>query len=71
MFWPVDYMPKTLQKISDFIPQKWAIDAITKIEETSNPNILLDIGILIAFAIAFILIAAYRMKISDKTANFV
>lgn len=71
VFWPVEYMPKALQKISDFIPQKWAIDAITKIEETPNHNILLNVGILIAFAIAFILIAAYRMKISDKTADFV
>lgn len=71
VFWPVEYMPKVLQKISDFIPQKWAIDAITKIEETSNPNILLNIAILLAYALAFILIAAYRMKISDKTADFV
>lgn len=71
VFWPIDFMPKALQKISNFVPQKWAVDAIMKIEESSNPNLLINIGILIAFTLAFLLIATYKIKISEKVADFV
>lgn len=31
-FWPIQFMPEKLQKISNFIPQKWAIEAIGKLQ---------------------------------------
>ncbi len=71
-FWPIEVMPKVFQKVSYFMPQRWAIDAITKIEgATSSSDVLLNIFILLAFALTFILIASYKMKMSNKTADFV
>lgn len=71
-FWPIEVMPKIFQKVSYFMPQRWAIDAITKIEgATSSSDVLLNIFILLAFALTFILIASYKMKMSNKMADFV
>lgn len=72
VFWPVDLMPETLQRISDFMPQKWAIDAINKIQTGAGLNeVWVNIAILLAFAAAFLLIASYKIKTSEKTADFV
>ncbi|MDI6619793.1 MAG: ABC transporter permease [Clostridiales bacterium] len=71
-FWPLELMPKALQRVSDIIPQKWAMDAISKIQEGTNfSGLLANICILAAFALAFLLIATYKIKITDKTGDFV
>ena len=31
-FWPVEYMPAIMQKISYFIPQRWALDAVQALQ---------------------------------------
>lgn len=72
VFWPIDLMPKILQRISDFMPQKWAIDAINKLQTGTGFNqVWVNIAILLAFAAAFLLIASYKIKTSEKTADFV
>lgn len=72
VFWPIDLMPKILQRISDFMPQKWAIDAINKLQAGAGFNqVWVNIAILLAFAAVFLLIASYKIKTSEKTADFV
>jgi ABC-2 type transport system permease protein len=54
-FWPMELMPDTLQKLGNFVPQKWVIDAIMKL---ASGQILIDIrlnlGILALFAVVLI-----------------
>ncbi|WP_424610429.1 ABC transporter permease [Caldanaerobacter sp.] len=72
VFWPLYLMPETLQKLSDFIPQKWAIDAIEKIQMGGSlSNVYIDIIILLAFALTFILLGIYKIKTSEKMGDFI
>ncbi|MDN3015984.1 ABC transporter permease [Paenibacillus sp. BSR1-1] len=71
-FWPVEVMPKTLQKIADFLPQRWTLATLTKLQEgNSFSSLSLNFMILIAFAAAFFLIAVYRFSRNNSTQNFV
>ncbi|MEH7335334.1 ABC transporter permease [Neobacillus drentensis] len=71
-FWPVEVMPKTLQKIADFLPQRWTLATLTKLQEGSSfSSLSLNFMILIAFAAAFFLIAVYRFSRNNSTQNFV
>jgi|GEM_PF-306930 len=59
-FIPTDLMPKTIQKISYFLPQKWTIDAIQKLQNGSSfASISSYILVILAFAVTFFIIAAY------------
>lgn len=71
-FWPVSLMPLFLQKLSDFIPQSWALGAIRKIQTGAQfKDILGNILILLAFAITFFLISVYKMKRDKNVEKFV
>lgn len=61
-FWPIEIMPDFLQKLANFVPQKWTIDAITRM---STGESLIQVGmnlailglfavILLAFGLAFL-----------------
>lgn len=70
--WPLSLMPEKLQKVSNFIPQKWAIDAIGKLQKgLSLGDIKMNIFIMLGFALVFFALAAFKMKNSDKTGSFV
>jgi ABC-2 type transport system permease protein len=70
--WPASFMPEKLQKIGNFIPQKWAIDAIAKLQEGSSlGDIRLNIVILLGFAVLFFVVSAFKMKSTEKTGSFV
>lgn len=70
--WPNFAMPKVIQQISDFLPQRWTISAIQKLQEGSGFNqIWIHIGIIAAFALAFFLIAAYRFNRNDEVKTFI
>ncbi len=59
-FWPTEVMPKVAQRIGDFLPQKWVIAAVQQLQETGlTTQVYTDIAIILAFALAFFLIAAY------------
>lgn len=59
-FIPTDLMPETIQKISYFLPQKWTIDAIEKLQSGGSFwSISSYILIILAFAVTFFIIAAY------------
>jgi ABC-2 type transport system permease protein len=71
-FWPVEVMPKSLQKIANFLPQRWTLDTLTKLQEgNSFSGLYLNFIILFAFAAAFFLIAVYRFSRNNTTQNFV
>jgi len=65
-------MPKTLQKIANFLPQRWTLDTFTKLQEGhSISELSLHLLILFAFAAAFFLIAVYKFSRNTTTQNFV
>lgn len=71
-FWSVSMMPDSLQKAANFLPQKWTLDAITKLQAGSNlGDIAINIVIILAFAVAFFIMAAYKFNNSDKANNFI
>ncbi|WP_040203706.1 ABC transporter permease [Neobacillus jeddahensis] len=71
-YWPVEVMPKGLQKIADFLPQRWALDTLTQLQEgQSFSSLYLNYAILFAFAAAFFLIAVYKFSRNNSTQNFV
>jgi ABC-2 type transport system permease protein len=72
VFWPLYLMPEALQKFSDFIPQKWAIDAIEKIQMgESLSGVCMNIIILLAFALTFLMLGIYKIKTSEKMGDFI
>ncbi|MEH7109065.1 ABC transporter permease [Bacillus sp. JJ1764] len=71
-FWPVEVMPKTLQKIAEFLPQRWTLDTLTKLQEGSSlSSLYLNFLILVTFALAFFLIAVYRFSKNNSVQKFV
>jgi ABC-2 type transport system permease protein len=71
-FWPVEIMPESLKKISNFLPQRWTLDTLTKLQEgNSLSGLYLHLIILVTFAIAFFLIAIFKFSKNNTTQNFV
>ncbi|WP_284036950.1 ABC transporter permease [Neobacillus sp. 114] len=71
-FWPVEVMPTTLQKIANFLPQRWTLDTLTKLQEGhAFSELSLNLLILFAFAAAFFLITVYKFSRNKTTENFV
>lgn len=53
-FFSFEIMPASVQKIADFLPQRWLLDTIGKLQQgTHFADLYLNILILFAFAIAF------------------
>lgn len=66
-FWPIEIMPKTAQRIADFLPQRWVLDTVQKLQAgDSFSQVLPSISIILAFALLFFLIAAYRFGRNDS-----
>jgi ABC-2 type transport system permease protein len=71
-FWPVEIMPKAVQRIADFMPQHWALDTISKLQQGVHfGSLYLNFMILFAFAAAFFLIAVYKFAKNKHVQNFV
>lgn len=71
-FWPVEIMPNFLQKISEFLPQRWALDTLEALYEgDAMSSLFLNFGILLAFALALFLVAIYKMSRNNNTETFV
>lgn len=50
-FWPIDIMPSFMRKLANFVPQKWAIEAMELgASGASLDRIALPLGILLLFA---------------------
>ncbi|MGG2015696.1 ABC transporter permease [Bacillus sp. S10(2024)] len=71
-FFPFDIMPASVQKIAEFLPQRWLLDTIMKLQQgTQFTDIYLNILILFAFAISFFLIAIYKFGRNNDARNFI
>lgn len=72
VFWPLNIMPSWLARLSNLIPQKWVIEATTKLQ-SGQPlgSIAMNITVLLAFACIFLALTIYKTKISDKSEGFV
>lgn len=71
-YWPRFIMPEFFQRIGAFIPQTWVMDALEKLQAgKSLEDVLVNILIMIAFAVVFFLGAIYKMKRSEEVESFV
>lgn len=71
-FWQIEFMPGFMQKIANFLPQRWALEAIRQLQGGKTfLQIIPIIGILFAFAVAFFLIGAYKMRNSESVSSFI
>ncbi|MDM5188043.1 ABC transporter permease [Bacillus sp. DX4.1] len=71
-FFPFEIMPASVQKIADFLPQRWLLDTMGKLQQgTPFSDLYLNILILFTFAIAFFLIAIYKFGRNNDARNFV
>jgi ABC-2 type transport system permease protein len=54
-FWPIELMPEALQKLGNFLPQKWVIDAVMKLASGHLfIDITLNLGILALYALVLL-----------------
>ena len=71
-FFPFEIMPASVQKIAEFLPQRWLLDTLTKLQQgTQFADLYLNILILFAFAISFFLIAIYKFGRNNDARNFI
>ncbi|MFD2074129.1 ABC transporter permease [Geobacillus jurassicus] len=71
-FWPVELMPAFLQRAAYFMPQRWALDLLVKLQEgRSFGSLYLHLLILLAFALAFFLLAVYKFSRNQQSGQFV
>ncbi len=71
-FWEIGFMPEFMQKISYFVPQRWTIDAITKMQTSGNiADIGLNLLVLAAFALALTVVAIYKFSRIDNVKKFI
>lgn len=71
-FWSVGMMPEFMRKLSYFMPQRWAIEAFEKLQAgDSMAGIYLNLFVLFAFALALMLISAYKFSRTSNVQKFV
>lgn len=71
-FWPVYFMPEAMQKTAFFVPQRWALDAIQKIQSGLDFGaIAMNLAVLLAFSAALFAIATYRFSRTEDMRKFV
>jgi len=71
-YWEPELMPDFMQKVGYFTPQRWAMDAIGRMQ-SGDPfrSIAMNLLVLAAFALTFMLIAAFRLSRADNIQRFV
>jgi len=71
-YFPMSIMPDTVRQISNFVPQHWLLDMINKLQDGQGfGNLTLNMAILVAFALAFALIAIFRFSRNNDTRQFI
>ncbi|MGG3308835.1 ABC transporter permease [Paenibacillus lautus] len=69
---PLSVMPEAIQRIADFLPQYWLLDTFGKLQQGSKLNdIMLNVAILLAFALALSLIATYKFGRNRDTQSYI
>ena len=71
-YFPMDIMPDTVRKISNFLPQHWLLDMINKLQQgQALSSLTMNMAILVGFAVVFALIAIYRFGRNNDRRQFV
>ncbi|MBL4933405.1 ABC transporter permease [Clostridium paridis] len=72
-FVPVEWIPQNIRSISYVFPQSWVMDILEKYQNGIGDfkDILINIITLIAFIGTFLVIAAYKIKYSNKEMSLV
>ena len=66
-FWDISFMPDFLKKLALLMPQRWVMEAIEKMQGNSElVQIIPELVIILAFAVTIFLIAAYRIKHTQR-----
>lgn len=69
-FWPVSFMPEFMQKAANFVPQKWAIEAVEKLSEGGGmTSIILPLGILGLMAVVLLAIGSSILRPAETNVN--
>lgn len=69
---PLSVMPEAIQRIADFLPQYWLLDTFGKLQQGSGlTDVILNVAILLAFALALSLIAAYKFARNRDTQSYI
>ena len=65
-FWPIDQLPSLLQPVARILPVTYAIDGLRQVmiagADLSSPQVLLDMGVLVAIAAIFVALAAATIR---------
>ncbi|GGD70445.1 ABC transporter permease [Paenibacillus nasutitermitis] len=68
-FWPLGIMPEFMQKLSNFTPQKWAMEALSSLAFGNElAAIVLPLGIMLLFAAVLLAFGAFVLQPSRKSA---
>ncbi|WP_334077471.1 ABC transporter permease [Paenibacillus sanfengchensis] len=67
-FWPISYMPEFMQKAANFVPQKWAIEAVEKLSAGGGLGTI-TLPLLILGLMALILLAIGSSILRPAEAN--
>lgn len=71
-YFPMDIMPDTVRKISNFLPQHWLLDMINKLQQGQTlSSLTMNMAILLGFAVVFALVAIYRFGRNNDSRQFV
>lgn len=69
---PLALMPATMQQLAHFLPQYWLLDTFSNLQQgVSMGELSLNLIILIAFAVAFSLIAVYKFGRNNDTRSYI
>ena len=65
-FWPIDQLPNLLQPVARILPVTYAIDGLRQVmiagADLSSPQVLLDLGVLVAIAAIFVALATATIR---------
>ncbi|WP_054949741.1 ABC transporter permease [Numidum massiliense] len=71
-YFPIEIMPEPVLKIAHLFPQRWLLNTVNGLQQGgAYGSIALNLAILLAFAVAFALIAIYRFSYNNDTRQFV
>ena len=66
-FWPLDFMPKYMQTLAYFTPQRWTLDALSMAQTSGRfIDVMPSVLVVLAFSLLFFLIATYKFKTSPS-----
>ncbi|TXK85775.1 ABC transporter permease [Paenibacillus sp. N3.4] len=69
-FWPISLMPEWMQKMANFVPQKWAIDAIARMASGQTlSQMWMHMGVLTLFALILLGVGSVILKPGEAEAG--